>query len=209
MASGTSHPKTSTRSLAFVGLTIALLTVSAWVAVPLGPVPFTLQTFVLVFAVIALSPKESVAAVAGYVALGAIGLPVFSSMRGGIGVLAGPTGGFLWGFLLGAVVASAFLHVARMRKGTVVDGSTKRNTGRVSKMRAWAIDLIAGLLLLAVAYCCGWMQLMAVAALGPLAAFAAGVAPFLPIEVAKLVAAVATARAVRSAVTLRTTRPRK
>ena len=88
-----------TRSVAFVGLTIALMSVSAWVSVPLGPVPFTLQTFVMVFALLALAPKECLAAIAGYLILGGVGLPLFSSMRGGLGVLAGPvfSGAFSWG----------------------------------------------------------------------------------------------------------------
>ena len=95
-----------TRSLAFVGLSIAIMAVSAWVTVPLGPVPFTLQMFALVFAIVVLTPRECIAAVTGYLLLGAVGLPVFSGMRGGIGVLAGPTGGFLWGYLLGAAAAA-------------------------------------------------------------------------------------------------------
>ncbi len=80
-----------TRSVAFVGLAIAIIAVSAWVTVPLGPIPFTLQMFAVTFAVVVLSPKEAIASIAGYLLLGAVGVPVFSGMRGGIGVLAGPT----------------------------------------------------------------------------------------------------------------------
>lgn len=176
------------RSIAFVGLTIALMAVSAWVSIPLGPVPFTLQTFVMVFALLALKPRECVAALAGYLVLGAVGLPVFSSMRGGIGVLAGPTGGFLWGFLLGAAAALLFLQVMK-------PFLEKRNEGR----RSFAIDLAAGVLFLLVSYACGWVQLMAVAALSPAAAFATAIAPFVLLDAVKLVVAVCTARAVRRA----------
>ena len=77
-----------TRSVAFVGLAIAIIAVSAWVTVPLGPIPFTLQMFAVTFAVVVLSPKEAIASIAGYLLLGAVGVPVFSGMRGGIGVLA-------------------------------------------------------------------------------------------------------------------------
>ena len=86
-----------TRSVAFVGLAVAIMAVSAWVTVPLGPVPFTLQMFAITFAIVMLSPKECMAAIVLYLALGAIGLPVFSGMSGGIAKLMGPTGGFLWG----------------------------------------------------------------------------------------------------------------
>ena len=193
-----------TRSVAFVGLSIALMAVSAWVSVPFGPVPFTLQTFVMVFALLVLTPGECLAAIGGYLVIGAVGLPVFSSMRGGIGVLAGPTGGFLWGFLLGAIVALAFLRLvdARLRRRTTVgesgpgDGIAKGGRG---KRRALAVDVVAGLLFLLVMYVCGWVQLMGVAGLGPEAAFATAVAPFLVVDGVKLVAGVLTARAVRKA----------
>lgn len=192
-----------TRSVAFVGLSIALMAVSAWVSVPFGPVPFTLQTFVMVFALLVLTPGECLAAIGGYLAIGAVGLPVFSSMRGGIGVLAGPTGGFLWGFLLGAIVALAFLRLvdARLRRGAAAesgpgDGIAKGGRG---KRRALAVDVVAGFLFLLVMYVCGWVQLMGVASLGPEAAFATAVAPFLVVDGVKLVAGVLTARAVRKA----------
>ena len=81
-----------TRSIAYVGMTVALLAVSAWVAIPLGPVPFTLQTFVLAFALLVLRPGECFAALCAYLVLGAIGVPVFSGMRGGLGMLAGSYG---------------------------------------------------------------------------------------------------------------------
>ena len=96
-----------TRSIAFVALTVAITAVSAWVTVPLGPVPFTLQIFAVAFMVLVLQPKEAVAAITAYLVLGAVGVPVFSGMRGGIGVLAGATGGFLWGYLLGVGLAVA------------------------------------------------------------------------------------------------------
>ena len=85
-----SMPAQRTRSVAFVGLTIAIIAVSAWVVVPIGPIPFTLQMFAITFAIVVLSPKEAIAAITGYLLLGAVGVPVFSGMRGGIGVLAGP-----------------------------------------------------------------------------------------------------------------------
>ncbi|MEG1826653.1 MAG: biotin transporter BioY [Gordonibacter sp.] len=180
-----------TRSIAFVGLSIALMAVSAWVSVPLGPVPFTLQTFVMVFVLLVLTPRQCLAALGGYLVLGAIGLPVFSSMRGGIGVLAGPTGGFLWGFLLGAVAALAFLQIVHARRQASAEGKADG--------KGLVFDLIAGFLFLAVTYVCGWGQLMVVASLDPAAAFAIAVAPFLVVDALKLVAGVLTARAVRKA----------
>ncbi|MEG2725948.1 MAG: biotin transporter BioY [Eggerthellaceae bacterium] len=176
-----------TRSLAFCGLSIALMTAAAWITVPFGPVPFTLQTFVMVFALLALTPKECLASIGGYLLIGAVGLPVFSAMRGGIGVLAGPTGGFLWGFLLGAAAALVFIHFT---KSIAEQGGKK----------ALAINLAAALIFMAITYLIGWVQLMFVAALSPAAAFAAAIAPFIIIDAIKIVIAVGVAAAVKKAV---------
>lgn len=98
-----------TRSLVLMALFAALLSASALFAAFVYPIPFTLQLLFVVLAALVLTPKEALGAVALYVGLGAIGLPVFSGGRGGFGVLAGPTGGFLIGFIvaagLGALVA--------------------------------------------------------------------------------------------------------
>ena len=214
-----------TRSLAFVGLSIAIMAVSAWVTVPLGPVPFTLQMFALVFAIVVLTPRECIAAVTGYLLLGAVGLPVFSGMRGGIGVLAGPTGGFLWGYLLGAAAAALLLWVVRQRVAANAGargassaaggrgvpqaaGASARQAASASSdgtkaggvLRVAGFELLAGLLFTAVSYLCGWAQFMAVAGVGPEAAFVTAIAPFVVIDVLKVVAAVLCARAVRAAV---------
>lgn len=175
-----------TRSVAFVGLTIALMSVSAWVSVPLGPVPFTLQTFVMVFALLALAPKECLAAIAGYLILGGVGLPLFSSMRGGLGVLAGPTGGFLWGFLVGAALALALRHAL----------SSLADRGGFAQVTA---DLAACVAFVVVSYACGCFQYMLVAGVDLPAAFAVAVAPFLIPDSVKLVAAVVCAHAVQRA----------
>ncbi len=95
-----------TRSIAFVGLTIAIMAVSAWVTIPFGPVPFTLQMFAMAFAVVVLTPREGIAAIAGYLCPRGRRRAGVSGMRGGIGVLAGPTGGFIWGFLFGIAAAA-------------------------------------------------------------------------------------------------------
>ena len=89
----TNRPKTAsrTRSIAFVGLSIALIAVSAWITIPLGPIPFTLQMLSISFLIYALRPTEAIAAIYGYVVLGAIGVPLFSGMRCGIWVIIGPT----------------------------------------------------------------------------------------------------------------------
>lgn len=178
-----------TRSLAFCGLSIALMAVSAWITVPLGPVPFTLQTFVMVFVILALKPKEALASIGIYLVMGAIGLPVFSSMRGGISVLAGPTGGFLWGFFLGAIAAILVMKVMPSRSGK-----------DVSAKRAFVLDLCVAVVFMVVCYACGWAWLAFSSGMSAQASFAAAVAPFILIDACKMVAAVLVAQAVRRAV---------
>ena len=200
-----------TRSVAFVGLAIAIIAVSAWVTVPLGPIPFTLQMFAVTFAVVVLSPKEAIASIAGYLLLGAVGVPVFSGMRGGIGVLAGPTGGFLWGYLLGVAAAALFLYVVRTKLGVAGGkGAPKLTRAEVAALspgrravlfvRNFGVDIVAGIIFTAIAYACGCIQYMAVGQVDLATAFLTAVAPFMVVDFCKIVAAVVCADAVRTVV---------
>ncbi|MDO5737245.1 MAG: biotin transporter BioY [Propionibacteriaceae bacterium] len=85
-------------------------------AIPLGPVPITLQTLGVSLAGLCLGPWRGFAAVALYVAVGAAGLPVFSNGAAGFGVLVGPTGGYLLSFPLAALV-SGFVARWAVRRG--------------------------------------------------------------------------------------------
>lgn len=182
-----------TRSLAFVGLTIAIMGVSAWVAIPFGPVLLTLQMFALMFALLALTPKQCMAAIAGYLTLGAIGLPLFSGMRGGVGMLMGPTGGYLWGYLV-AAVAALLLRKALLR----VTGACSADV--LASSKAFAVDMAACIVFIAVTYVCGCFQYAAVTGVDLAAAFAVTIAPFAVPDLIKAAAAVVCARAVKRAI---------
>ena len=80
------------------GLFAALFCISAWICLPLGNLVFSLQTGVLFTALFLLGGSATSVIVFVYLLLGAVGLPVFSGFRGGIGMLLGPTGGYLFGF---------------------------------------------------------------------------------------------------------------
>ena len=87
--------------LARTGLFAALILVCTHLSIPMpSGVPLTLQTFAVALGGFLLGPVYGTLAVAVYLLLGAAGLPVFSGFTGGIGRFVGPTGGFLWGFLL-------------------------------------------------------------------------------------------------------------
>ena len=86
----------------------ALLAVCAWICIPVGDIAVTLQTFGVALALLLLGGKCGTVSIGIFLLLGAVGLPVFSGFRGGIGALAGVTGGFLWGFLASGLVYWGF-----------------------------------------------------------------------------------------------------
>lgn len=89
------------RKMTAAALFCAVIAVLAQLVLPLpGGVPVTLQTFAVALCGYCLGWQGGLIAVGGYLLLGGCGLPVFSSFGGGMGWLLGPTGGFLWGFLL-------------------------------------------------------------------------------------------------------------
>lgn len=97
------------KKLILSSLFAALMAVGAWISVP-AAVPFTLQTLMVFLALGLLGGKYGTVSVAVYIALGAVGLPVFSNFRGGIGMLLGSTGGYIIGFLGAAVLYWLITH---------------------------------------------------------------------------------------------------
>ena len=88
-----------TQNIVICGLFAAITAVLAQISIPLPftTVPLTMQIFAVALAGLLLGSKRGFVAILIYVLLGAIGLPVFAQMSGGLGVLLGPTGGFLLG----------------------------------------------------------------------------------------------------------------
>ena len=95
--------RNKTAGVTLVALGAAFLTVCSWITVPYT-VPFTAQTFGVFLILKVLGGGRGTAAIALYIALGAVGLPVFSGFGAGIGALSGPTGGYIAGFLLTALI---------------------------------------------------------------------------------------------------------
>jgi biotin transport system substrate-specific component len=89
-----SHAHTISRC----ALLAALNCLCAWIAVPLPPIGFTMQSFSVVLTLLFLGGRLGTVTIGVYLLLGAVGLPVFSGFRGGPGILLGATGGFLLGF---------------------------------------------------------------------------------------------------------------
>lgn len=157
------------RDVCTVGLAAALLCVAAPVAIPVGSVPMTLATLVILIAAGILGPWKGSAAVMVYLMLGCLGLPVFSGFYGGVGHIAGPTGGFILGYILLAVAAG-------LGRGKV-------------------LPMILGNVAL---YAVGTVWYTVYANLNMWAALFVCVVPYLPLDAVKIAVAAVTVRRVRA-----------
>lgn len=113
----TQHTKSQTQS----GLTIRTMVLIALVTaitcifaplslpIPLSPVPITLTNLILFISIYILGCRGALISFILYLLLGFVGLPVFSGFSGGLGKLAGPTGGYLIGFIFMVLIAGIFI----------------------------------------------------------------------------------------------------
>ncbi len=92
------------KSISQCALFAALLVLCAWISLPVGDIAFSLQTLGVFLTLGLCGGKKGTAAIAVYLLMGAAGLPVFTGFRGGLGVLLGPSGGYLTGFLAAGLV---------------------------------------------------------------------------------------------------------
>lgn len=98
------------RDIAFMGMLLGVLVISSWISIPMV-VPFTLQTFAIFLTILLIGTWKGFFVVLSYIALGLIGLPVFSGFKSGVVAIAGPTGGYILGFLLTAIVTGKLLEL--------------------------------------------------------------------------------------------------
>lgn len=98
--------KITIKNLTHSALFTALISVLSYIIIPLpfSPVPVTAQSFAVMAAALVLSTKETVLAITAFLFLGAVGVPVFSGGRAGVGIIFGPSGGYLIGFLIGGII---------------------------------------------------------------------------------------------------------
>lgn len=97
-----------------VAMFTALTSISAFISIPIGPVPITMQSIVVVLAGIILGPKLGALSQLVYVGLGLIGLPIFSGFTGGVQSILKPSFGFTIGFIFAAFIVG---KVAQLKKG--------------------------------------------------------------------------------------------
>ncbi len=161
------NEKLTVRDICMIGMFTALIVVFSWITIPMPlGVPITFQTFIIPLTGIILGPKKGTTSVLIYILLGVIGLPVFAGFKGGLGVLFGQTGGFIWGFLFMAFFAGL----------------------GANKDCIWA--LIIGLLIgIIIDYALGMVQFMFVSGSDLKTSFFATVVPFIPLQIVKTILA--------------------
>lgn len=103
----------------------AILCIFSVMTIPIGPVPISMSVFGVMLTAVILGARRGIVSVVVFILLGAAGLPVFSGFRGGIPVLVGPTGGYITGYILMALVIgflTKFLPAARTKNilGTIL-----------------------------------------------------------------------------------------
>ena len=158
------------RMMVFASLFASLTAAGAYIQIPIpfSPVPITLQVFFVLLAGSMLKSKWGSLSMIVYTLLGIAGLPVFSGGSSGLGVLLGPTGGYIVGFILAAYIIGKL-------------SERNENTAR-SGILINALNMSIGVLVI---YACGVFQLMMVADVGPATALTLGAIPFLPGEIVK------------------------
>lgn len=163
-------------SIVQIALLAAVTSVLAQISIPMPTqVPLTLQTFAVALSAYCGGLKKGVAAIAVYLALGAVGMPVFSGMKGGVGVLLSYTGGFLWGFLLFALLCGIGCKMGKVPA------------------------ILLGIAGLALCHLCGVLQYAAVAKVPFLQSFLLVSAPYLVKDVLSVAVGYLAALAIRRA----------
>lgn len=149
----------------------AIIAILAQISIPLPftGVPITMQTFAIVLTAVILGGRLGTMSVLIYILLGAIGIPVFSQFTGGFQTLIGPTGGYIISF----PVVAAIIGYCSCKY--------KKNYLMIS---------LAYILAVGISYIIGTIQLAFVANLTFKGALMAGVIPFIPFDIIKVVLAV-------------------
>lgn len=150
----------------------ALLCIASLITFPIGPVPVSLGIFAVMLCGVVLPPLQAVVSVGVYLLLGLF-LPLFSGGHTGITALPGPTGGYIWSYLLTVVIIALFCKIPAR--------------GRAAKLSFAFIGCVCGCM---VCYLCGTLQYMLIAHVSFAAGAALCVYPFILPDALKIIGAV-------------------
>ena len=175
--------KMSVKEMCLAALMAAVLCVVGPFSIPVGPIPLSLATLVIYLTAYILGWKLGVVSVLIYLLVGILGVPVFSAGRSGIGVIAGPTGGYLIGYLLLVLICGVFVGPGQTL------GSSATSKPESKKARKILASILVMVVATAVLYTLGTVWLAYSAHMTAKAAVAAGVLPFLAGDAIKIVIA--------------------
>ncbi|CAK7077247.1 biotin transporter BioY [Tissierella sp.] len=102
--------KLSTRQMTLVAMFTGLTTVGAFISIPLGEVPITLQTLFVILSGLILGPKLGALSQIVYIFLGLVGVPIFAEFTGGVQAIMKPSFGFIIGFIFAAYIVGKIAH---------------------------------------------------------------------------------------------------
>lgn len=167
-----SEKNSKVKQMAIIGLMTAIICIIApfFLNIPVSPVPISLGSLAVYFAVTVLGMKRGAVSVLLYILLGLAGLPVFSGFSGGAAKLFGPTGGYIVGYIFLALIFGFFVE------------HWKNNLG---------MNIVGAVLGTLALYLFGTVWLAIQLNLGFMAALWAGVIPYIPGDIVKLIIAMA------------------
>lgn len=162
--------KLKTKDFMYSSIFAAVISVLGYIVFPLpfSPVPVTGQSLGIMLAGCLLTTRQAMLAVGTFLMLGVVGLPVFAGGTAGIGVIAGPRGGYLIGFFIGAIIISLIKKKFKKIPGLIF------------------ANFIGGVVIV---YFFGVLWLNWTTGMGLSAAFAGGALPFIPGDLFKVVVA--------------------
>ena len=164
------------RMTVYASLLAALTAAGAYLSIPIGPVPIILQNMFVLLSGLLLGSRWGLASVGVYILAGACGLPVFAGGLGGISRIAGPTGGYLLGYLPAVYVIG--LITEKIKQNMVVD----------------VIAMICGCIII---YACGVTWLKVLTGMTLAKTLTVGIYPFLIGDALKIAAAAVIAKSLR------------
>lgn len=190
----TSKHYSKTTFMILCGLFAAVTAICSFITIPLGftPVPINLGTLAVFLTGGILGKKYGTLSIVVYVLLGAVGVPVFSGFRGGIGVLAGPTGGYIIGYIAAVFIIGVIADIiaAQGTSKEMKSGSRRQ----LRDMGLYALAMAAGLI---ICYAFGTAWFMISTSTPLWASLISCVFPFLPGDAIKILAAAILVRKLR------------